>query len=66
MGKTPRQHPPRARHPFRAPLRAGELILDWATLALLGVATVALAASTRLPTRRRRNRTKPVSEHPDI
>ncbi|MBO9557306.1 MAG: hypothetical protein J7515_01810 [Caulobacter sp.] len=39
---------------MRAPLAAAGLALDWATLALLGVATVALAVSTRLPTRRGR------------
>lgn len=51
MSKTPREDPPRARRRARAPLRAAGLVLDWATLGLLGVATLALAVSTRLPSR---------------
>jgi hypothetical protein len=51
MGKTPRNPSP-AKRPARAPLATAALILDWATLAVLGAATIALAISTRLPARR--------------
>ena len=54
MAETPRGVPSRARRSLNAPLGAAATAVDWATLALLGVATVALAISTRLPSRRRR------------
>ena len=54
MAETPREPPSRARRSLKAPLGAAATAVDWATLALLGVATVALAVSTRLPSRRRR------------
>jgi hypothetical protein len=66
MGKTPREYPPRARRRARAPLRAAGLVLDWATLGLLGVATLALAVSTRLPSRGKQRRAPPVAEPPEI
>jgi hypothetical protein len=54
MAETPRGASSRARRSLKAPLSAAATAVDWATLALLGVATVALAVSTRLPSRRRR------------
>jgi len=63
MPGRPRETPTKARRPLRAPLAAVGLALDWATLALLGVATVALAVSTRLPSRRDQSR---AGQHPDI
>lgn len=54
MAETPRRAPLRAGRSLKAPLGAAATAVDWATLALLGVATVALAISTRLPSRRRR------------
>lgn len=53
MAETPRRAPLRAGRSLKAPLGAAATAVDWATLALLGVATVALAISTRLPSRRR-------------
>jgi hypothetical protein len=55
MAETPRGVPSRARRSLKAPLGAAATAVDWATLALLGVATVALAISTRLPSQRRRD-----------
>ena len=54
MAETPRGAPSRAKRSLKAPLGAAATAVDWATLALLGVATVALAVSTRLPSRRQR------------
>jgi hypothetical protein len=40
-----------AEGPVRASLSAAALVLDWATLAALGAATLALIVATRLPRR---------------
>jgi hypothetical protein len=42
-----------AKRPLRASLSAAALVVDWATLAALGAATVALLVATRLPRRRK-------------
>jgi len=65
MSRTPREKPPRARRALRAPLGAAGLVLDWATLVLLGVATVALAVTTRLPSPGGRGRAEG-AEYPEI
>jgi hypothetical protein len=41
-------------------------VLDWATLGLLGVATVALAVSTRLPSRGKQYRAPPPAKPPEL
>ncbi len=58
MDDTPQKDPPRTARPLKAPLAMAGLAFDWATLALLGVATVALAVATRLPRSRRTAPTK--------
>ena len=63
MDKAP-QDPSGVRPSLRAPLGAAGLVLDWATLAILGVATVALAVGARLASQDKRKRAAPTVEHP--
>jgi hypothetical protein len=52
VGKRSKAITTAAKRPLRASLSAAALIVDWATLAALGAATVALIVATRLPPRR--------------
>lgn len=49
MGKRSKAIATVAKRPLRASLSTAALVVDWATLAALGVATVALVVSTWRP-----------------
>lgn len=52
MGKRSKAIATAAKRPLRASLSTAALVVDWATLAALGAATVALVVTTWRPRRR--------------